>query len=199
MPASLISLLSAAVSVVPIATGVSAIHHQAEPADINWFKDTASPGTGHYVSHSYHTSYELNSARLEVTGYILSSADTDQPASGVVNQVRQFASASSSSAVPVRAKTMVAQRDPQAEQMASDVRAFAQHLPEISWQPSIWTGDGEVVFEWIGDGKHAVVSLEGDGFIGYTMLLDGQFVSGEIDQASVLSFPDDLKEYLRSS
>ncbi|MXN46041.1 hypothetical protein GR138_12655 [Shinella kummerowiae] len=77
-----------------------------------------------------------------------------------------------------------------------DALTFAGILRDLTWQPEVWADDSEVVFEWIGDGRHAVASIEGDGRIGYTLMIDGQFVSGADADASVTTLPADLKEYL---
>lgn len=77
-----------------------------------------------------------------------------------------------------------------------DARLFAKTLVDLPWQPDVWSGDGEVVFEWISDDRHAVVSIEGDGLLGYTLLRDGQFQSGQQNDALVTALPEDLKEYI---
>ncbi|HEV2502312.1 MAG TPA: hypothetical protein VGV39_04520 [Mesorhizobium sp.] len=70
-------------------------------------------------------------------------------------------------------------------------------MPEGVPLPTVWLGDGEIGFEWIGEEMHAVLSFEDDGSIGYTMLKGKQFVPGEFE-AEVNSFPSDLASYLRS-
>lgn len=80
--------------------------------------------------------------------------------------------------------------------LSKDALAFADTLRELPWQPEVWADESEVVFEWINDGQHAVVSIEGDGHLGYTMLINGQFRSGIDTEASVTHLPRDLQEYL---
>lgn len=77
-----------------------------------------------------------------------------------------------------------------------DGAAFLMLLDAVDWRPSIWADEGELVFEWIADGKHAIVSFEGDGTLGYTTLRDGVFSSGELVDPPVTILPDDLREYL---
>ena len=77
-----------------------------------------------------------------------------------------------------------------------DATEFGKHLKNLRWKPSVWSDESEVVFEWISGDRHAVVSIEGDGAIGYTMLRDGIFVSGEVEDPPVSIMPPDLREYL---
>lgn len=56
----------------------------------------------------------------------------------------------------------------------------------------------ECLLEWINIPKlHAAVSIEGDGKYGYTMLENGRFRSGTIQDPSVKTIPSELKAYLR--
>lgn len=80
-----------------------------------------------------------------------------------------------------------------------DAAAFAYTARELAWKPKVWADEGEIVFEWIDGNHHAVVSVEGDGRIGYTFLVDGQFIPGNNDDALVHSMPEDLLEYLTAS
>lgn len=80
-----------------------------------------------------------------------------------------------------------------------DAYEFLGCLPAGIPAPSIWSdGECEVVFEWIGLRDHAVVSLEGDGILGYTYRRDGVFVPGEDSIAKAKSLPKDLRSYLES-
>ena len=78
----------------------------------------------------------------------------------------------------------------------ADASNFNYALKEVVWKPAVYVEDGEIVFEWIRDGKHAVVSVEGDGVLGYTMLVEGKFISGSTEMASTGAVPADLKAYL---
>ncbi len=82
---------------------------------------------------------------------------------------------------------------------AADAIEFLQLLDAIEWRPDIWGDEGEIVFEWISDTKHAVVSFEGDGSIGYTVMRDGAFVAGEVVDAPSSILPPDLREYLSAA
>jgi hypothetical protein len=63
--------------------------------------------------------------------------------------------------------------------------------------PLVWGDrDGELAFEWISSTKHAIVSFEGDGLIGYAMRTGGRFRPGEIRDAPATVFPPDLRAYL---
>jgi hypothetical protein len=80
-------------------------------------------------------------------------------------------------------------------QIESEAAEFRAHLSSLSWQPSEWSDEGEICFEWISSTRHAIVSIEGDGEIGYAMLIDGKFVAGgEVCPPSRM--PDDLARYL---
>lgn len=81
----------------------------------------------------------------------------------------------------------------------ADAKLFAKAISGLSWKPKVWSDDGEIVFEWINNDRHAVVSVEGDGILGYALLLDGQFTSGNEVEASVRSIPSDLLEYIIAS
>ncbi len=80
--------------------------------------------------------------------------------------------------------------------IVADAVEFSKAIKSVEWQPSVWSDEGEIVFEWIDESKHAVVSVEGDGSIGYTMLIDGRFISGAIEEANVHMLPADLRDYL---
>lgn len=77
-----------------------------------------------------------------------------------------------------------------------DAFEFAGSLPPGVPLPRVWFDDGEVGFEWIERGLHAVVSIEGDGIIGYAYRVDGTFKPGAIAAAEPHSFPADLFTYL---
>ena len=76
-------------------------------------------------------------------------------------------------------------------------RKFVAMIPAGLAAPRVWTdGETEVVFEWIANEKHAIVSFERDGNFGYAMLHGDQFEPGSsansIDAASI----EDLVTYL---
>lgn len=78
-----------------------------------------------------------------------------------------------------------------------DAFEFVGALPLGVPRPQVWTdGVCEVVFEWIGRRDHAVVSVEGDGVLGYTMRSAGQFIPGAHEQSPPSKVPADLREYL---
>lgn len=77
----------------------------------------------------------------------------------------------------------------------AEAAEFRVHLASLTWQPNEWGDEGEICFEWISSDRHAIVSIEGDGEIGYAMLVDGKFVAGaEVCPPSRL--PDDLRAYV---
>ena len=80
--------------------------------------------------------------------------------------------------------------------LLEDAAEFYAKVKELAWVPDIWADDGEVAFEWIEGSKHAVVSIEGDGHLGYTLLINGRFVPGRSSAAAVSSLPRDLLDYL---
>lgn len=80
--------------------------------------------------------------------------------------------------------------------MNADAQIFRAQLADVAWLPAVHHEEGEVLFEWIGNGRHAVVSIEGDGRIGYAMLRGDRFVSGEVPDPPVTSLPHDLAAYL---
>ncbi len=77
-----------------------------------------------------------------------------------------------------------------------DALKFVGAMPVSVLQPRVWADDTEVVFEWISGDRHAIVSCEGDGMIGYTYRVAGQFVPGLVTAARSDGFPTDLAAYL---
>ncbi|MER8374426.1 hypothetical protein [Mesorhizobium sp. M1406] len=61
--------------------------------------------------------------------------------------------------------------------------------------PSVWADEGEIAFEWKWGDRHAILSLEEDGAIGYAMYSDGQFFPGG-EVATQEKLPQDLLNYL---
>jgi hypothetical protein len=86
--------------------------------------------------------------------------------------------------------------NPQTGSIFRDALEFAGSLPASVALPRVWFDECEVVFEWIEQGRHAVVSCEGDGIVGYTYRVDGMFKPGAIAHARPHSFPADLTDYL---
>tara|TARA_Y100000780_G_scaffold211197_1_gene210602 strand:+ start:261 stop:899 length:639 start_codon:yes stop_codon:yes gene_type:complete len=82
------------------------------------------------------------------------------------------------------------------ELIERDALAFSHTISSLVWQPESWVDDGEAVFEWITDGKHAIVSIEGDGTFAYAMYREGGFVPGLTEGPSVSEIPEDLVAYL---
>lgn len=80
-----------------------------------------------------------------------------------------------------------------------DAQTFYEQIRHLTWTPQIWNDDGDIVFEWIENDRHAVVSIEGDGTLGYAVMRDGQFQPGQHKNAPVETTPIDLKEYLAAT
>lgn len=79
-----------------------------------------------------------------------------------------------------------------------DATRFFAKLPASLPKPRISAAeDGEVVVEWIGHNRRAVVEFEGDDHFGYALLQSGRFIGGQ--HAGDLQAPDlprDLLQYL---
>ncbi len=86
--------------------------------------------------------------------------------------------------------------DPTDEDRSRDAAAFIGLVTQLKWQPKVWKAVGEIGFEWIAAGKHAFVSIIGDGRFAYTMLVDGKFRPGDEDGPLVTTLPHDLRLYL---
>lgn len=82
-----------------------------------------------------------------------------------------------------------------ASDLQSDAALFRERVKELAWQPEEWSDEGEICFEWIAPGRHAIVSIEGDGEIGYAMLVDGKFIAGD-EIGTPADIPRDLGRYL---
>jgi hypothetical protein len=80
----------------------------------------------------------------------------------------------------------------QLEVEAAEFRALTVGL---GWRPNEWNDVGEICFEWVSATHHAIVSIEGDGMIGYAMLRGDRFVAGSED-CPPSRFPQDLAQYL---
>ncbi len=79
----------------------------------------------------------------------------------------------------------------------ADARAFATALPPELVAPQISTdGEGEILFEWIKDERHAAVTFEGDGEFGYAMRRGSRFVPGAQTGKCADRLPIDLLRYL---
>ncbi|MCJ2098920.1 hypothetical protein [Methylobacterium sp. E-046] len=77
-----------------------------------------------------------------------------------------------------------------------DALEFAGSVPPGVALPRVWFDECEVVFEWIEHARHAIVSCEGDGLVGYAYRVDGMFKPGAVVDARPRSFPADLSDYL---
>jgi hypothetical protein len=82
------------------------------------------------------------------------------------------------------------------EQRRLDAATFIGLITHLEWQPNVWTDDAEIGIEWISSNKHAFVSIEGDGVLRYTYLVDGNYVSGQLDTPPVTTLPADLANYV---
>jgi|GEM_PF-2829163 len=80
--------------------------------------------------------------------------------------------------------------------LLNDAAHFYSLIKDLAWAPDVWADEGEIAFEWIDPNRHAVVSIEGDGRLGYTMRKGDVFVSGSVIDAPVSILPEDLREYL---
>lgn len=81
-------------------------------------------------------------------------------------------------------------------QSNKDADIFEKAVNALEWKPKRWSEAGEVCFEWIANGKHAIASFEGDGSYGYATLIGGRFVPGSVNNPKLNKVPDDLLEYL---
>jgi hypothetical protein len=81
------------------------------------------------------------------------------------------------------------------QQIEAEAALFRRQLADMEWQPDEWSDVGEICFEWIAPGRHAIVSIEGDGAIGYAMLVADRFVAGS-EVAPPSRMPDDLRAYI---
>jgi hypothetical protein len=79
--------------------------------------------------------------------------------------------------------------------LEADASAFRKLLAGLEWQPREWSDEDEICFEWISDERHAIVSIEGDGEIGYAMLVGGRFVAGA-EKGIPSCMPSDLASYI---
>ncbi len=200
-----------AIAAIPAVAATGVVAQPVEPnVATNWVRQLSRSGV-QSSRGSYNTSFEINSSRYEIDGTI---PCVERSPSCIVkylgdsvgsNRYAKSADATPyfsfedhiSSAFDVACSTFDAVDDADAS-MIIDAMAFADVIDKVEWRPSVWKEGDEIVFEWISEGRHAVVSIEGDGTIAYTMLKEGQFVSGEAVGASVGSFPDDLQEYINS-
>ena len=96
----------------------------------------------------------------------------------------------------VMALWMVAASNTENAKIFGDALNFVGAMPSGVWLPHVWADDAEVVFEWISGDRHAIVSCEGDGVIGYTYRVAGHFVPGQQTAARSDGFPADLAAYL---
>lgn len=85
------------------------------------------------------------------------------------------------------------------EALALEAAQFHVLMKNLNWQPDIWGDDGEIAFEWIRDDKHAIVSFDGGGRFGYTLLRGDTFEPGIHEDPPVGFLPQDLREYLEAA
>jgi hypothetical protein len=81
-----------------------------------------------------------------------------------------------------------------------DAILFASNLPARIREPQISVDDGIVVFEWkwAENDRHAIVSLEGDGYVAYAYKEEGRYVPGSVENARTNRIPADLLGYVYS-
>lgn len=83
------------------------------------------------------------------------------------------------------------------EAAINDAVTFIARLPESAPMPIVSANeDGELVLEWLMDGKEAIAGFDGDGHFGYTMLIDGKFRPGQDEGSIENELPTDLMSYL---
>ncbi|OHV80070.1 hypothetical protein LCM4579_23085 [Ensifer sp. LCM 4579] len=80
--------------------------------------------------------------------------------------------------------------------LLDDAAQFYTLVKDLAWAPSIWADEGEIGFEWIRGDKHAIVSIDGGGSYGYTLLRGEAFEPGAYEDPRVSFLPQDLREYL---
>ncbi|MDG4885347.1 hypothetical protein [Mesorhizobium sp. WSM4884] len=82
------------------------------------------------------------------------------------------------------------------EEMVAWAKQLWSTFPEDARLPAIWSDEGEIAFEWKWGKRHAILSIEEDGTVGYAML-DGERFSPGRETGSLNSFPPDLLNYLK--
>ncbi|MGN7713936.1 hypothetical protein [Agrobacterium radiobacter] len=173
---------------------------------INWVRQVARSGV-QSTRGTYSTSFEINSAQyeLESSVQLVSPANiicrvkcvSDVPTN---DNLEASIDATPASTFAYSDNKIVNDVSNVADiAMFDDALKFAGVISDIAWKPAVWSDEGEVVFEWINAGRHAIVSLEGDGTLGYTVLKDGKFVSGQVVGAPVTGVPHDLMDYLQTT
>lgn len=80
--------------------------------------------------------------------------------------------------------------------LLEEAAPFYDLVKDMTWQPEVWSDEGEVAFEWKTPEKHAMVSFDGDGYYGYAMLIDNRFKAGAQEMPMANTIPSDLREYL---
>lgn len=80
-----------------------------------------------------------------------------------------------------------------------DAFEFVGALPLGIPSPTIWTdGEAEIGIEWISEARHAIVTVEGLGILGYALLIGEKFQPGSQIEAPAASIPTDLASYLKA-
>ncbi|WP_206520844.1 hypothetical protein, partial [Mesorhizobium sp. M7A.F.Ca.CA.004.11.2.1] len=82
--------------------------------------------------------------------------------------------------------------------MAGFASRLWEAIPAGVRLPSVWADDGEIAFEWKWGERHAILSIEEDGTVGYAIYRGGQFSPGR-ERANLEVLPADLLDYLRET
>jgi len=200
-------LLSAAVAIAapPAVATANAGAVPVENVATNWVRQLSRNSVKGQKGF-YRTSFEANSALYELETSIPTAASSGYTC--VLRQVatnengRDNIAAEAAGISRVAASEVGRVADEQTDaglSISLDAMKFAHAISEIGWRPSVWSDDGEIVFEWIDGDRHAIVSIEGDGRLGYTMLIDGEFKAGKDTEVLASQLPSDLLEYLISA
>lgn len=157
------------------------------------------------VEHTYMTSFDVNSSQFILCG------TNGKPQIGDECLVFEVANNAIVDKIFLSPQTVLSEKPLFQKEVKSFLQAvcaqthdrvvenayvFSQTVKNIEWRPSVWNEDDEIMFEWVKDDKHAVVSIEDDGTLNYAMLIDNQFIPGAIKGAVVAALPDDLSDYL---
>ncbi len=213
MNGSWIDVATTVGSAVPVALGFTDIQ-SAPPVELQaaWHRQVVSAAMDHNDPSKYMTSIRASSSVYIFEGRVPTGSWEKPPECQVVevgsNSVTSPYSGNTATITLAPAsfrKALPRLTGPEAVvangpiSLIDDAAAFMVAIRDLPWQPAVWADDGEVVFEWIDDTRHAVVSIEGDGFIAYTLLRGDEFVSGELAEAPANSLPADLKAYLAAA
>lgn len=213
MISSWVDVAATVSSAVPVALGFADIQSVTPvEAQAAWHRQVASSAIDHRDPSKYMTSTRAASSVYILEGRVptglweqlpecqvveVGSNSVTSPYSGNAATIT-LAPASFRKALPnLTGSEKIVVKGP--IKLIDDAAAFMVAIRNLSWQPAVWADDGEVVFEWIDETRHAVVSIEGDGFIAYTLLQGEEFVSGELAESPAHTLPADLKAYLSAA